>query len=208
MYQRAHATSPNFHPMAHKAQNFDAFKLKLNRNQSREQAVDEALRLLEENYFTSDDLSANAQNNASEAPDFSSPDTRETTDYTPPEKRFKELSKRIEAQKKGGEPKEEVLDDVLRLLENARLNSDDALRVRRKRRTFTAVLNVITGLILIFVAAGLVIVELPAWLKGPTLLSYSVHDGVTMSDMIAMGLIAAGAILFILGFAEFKRTAR
>ncbi|MFW6348533.1 MAG: hypothetical protein ACOC2C_07990 [Cyclonatronaceae bacterium] len=194
--------------MARKAQNFDAFKLKLNRNQSRDQAVDEALRLLEENYFTSDDLSANAESEASEAPGFSSPPAGETPDAIPPEERFKELSEKIEARKKGGQPNEEVLDEVLRLLENARLNSDDALRVRRKRRTFTAVLNVITGLLLIFVAAGLIIVELPGWLKGPTLLSYSVHDGVTMSDMIAMGFIAAGAILFILGFAEFKRSAR
>lgn len=182
--------------MARKAKNFDAFKLKLNRNQSRDEAVDEALRLLEENYFTSEDLPGE-------------PDQEDDPDAgSSPEKRFKDLSEKIEARKKNGQPNEEVLDDVLRLLENARLNSDDALRVRRKRRTFTAVLNVFTGLLLIFVAAGLIILDLPAWLKGPTLLSYSVHDGVTMSDMIAMGLIGTGAVLFILGFAEFKRTAR
>lgn len=209
--------------MARKAKNFDAFKLKLNKNQSREQAVDEALRLLEEDYFTSDDLSEVEEQEKDDLPSpvattalvdggnkaaTGRPESEVSAEASNPEKRFKELSSKIKARrKKNDPPNEEVLDDVLRLLENARLNSDDALRVRRKRRTFTAVLSIFTGLALIFIAAALIILELPAWLKGPTLFRFSVHDGVTMSDLIAMGSIGIGTVLFIIGFAEFKRTA-
>lgn len=198
--------------MARKARNFDAFRVKLNRNQSREEAVDEALRLLENNYFSSNDLPRDENQNAeAEAGNKSVSKEEATNEDSGPsnaEERFKELSQKIEARKKNGEPNEEVLDDVLRLLENARLNSDDALRVRRKRRTFTAVLNIFTGLLLVFAAAAMIIVELPQWLKGPTLYYFSVHDGITVSDVLAVLIIGVGSVLFMIGFAEFIRRSR
>lgn len=198
--------------MARRSNNFKAFKLKLNQNQSREEAVDEALRLLEENYFTSEDI----PNHASEEDDSESDaqksgeeaEPADTKSYQSTDARFKALNKRISEQKKHGQADSELLDDVLGLLENARLNSDDALRIKRKRRTASAIFCIFASILFILTAAAMIIIDLPLWLKGITLVQFSSHDGITVSDALAVLMIGIGTLLAFMGFAEFLHASR
>lgn len=202
--------------MARSSKNFKAFKLKLNQNQSREEAVDEALRLLEENYFTSEDIPDAASEEEAEVPDAQNGDIwpgrpaglSGNTSYQSTDARFKALNKRIREQKKHGQADSELLDDVLGLLENARLNSDDALRIKRKRRTTSAIFCIFASTVFILAAAAMVIIDLPLWLKGSTLFQFSSRDGVTVSDALAVLMIGIGTLLAFMGFAEFLHASR
>ncbi|MCC5933557.1 MAG: hypothetical protein JJU35_04865 [Balneolales bacterium] len=165
---------------------FDAFRLKLNDTSSREKSVDDALRLLESTYFTSDD----AQKEVEKARDNS-------------DKHFKTISRKVQEQKnKGG--REEVLDEVLFLLENARLNSDDAQRVKRKRRTLHAWLLIFLGIAFIGLASAMIVFDPPAWLKGPTLYYFNQFDGITQGDVIAVLLIGLATFFMLLAFRELR----
>jgi hypothetical protein len=198
--------------MARRSKHFSAFKLKLNQNQSREEAVDEALRLLEENYFTSEDITDDASGKDDSEPDANRSDKEtETTDskaYESTDARFKALNKRISEQKKHGKADTQLLDDVLGLLENARLNSDDALRIKRKRRTTSAIFCIFASIFFILAAAAMIIIDLPLWLKGSTLVQFSSHDGITVSDALAILMIGIGTLLAFMGFAEFLHASR
>lgn len=166
---------------------FDAFRLKLNDTSSREKSVDDALRLLESTYFTSEDAQKEAEKSRQD-----------------PDKHFRTISKKIEEQKTKGNDREEVLDEVLFLLENARLNSDDAQRVKRKRRTLHAWLLIILGIIFIGLAAAMIVFDPPLWLKGPTLYYFNQFDGITQGDLIAVLLIGFATFLMLLAFRELR----
>lgn len=198
--------------MARSSKNFKAFKLKLNQNQSREEAVDEALRLLEENYFTSEDIPDTASGEVDSASEARNSDkeaeTADSKSYESTDARFKALNKRIREQKKHGQADSELLDDVLGLLENARLNSDDALRIKRKRRTLSAIFCIFASIVFILAAAAMIIIDLPLWLKGSTLVQFSSQDGITVSDALAVLMIGIGTLLAFMGFAEFLHASR
>ncbi|AXJ00316.1 hypothetical protein CYPRO_1046 [Cyclonatronum proteinivorum] len=173
--------------MSDSKKKFDAFRLRLNDSDSREKSVDDALKILESTYFTSDDAQAELEKSRKN-----------------PDKHFKNISKKIEAQKSKGQDREEVLDEVLFLLENARLNSDDAQRVKRKRRTFHAWLLIILGIVFIGAAATMIVFDPPLWLKGPTLYYFNPYDGITQSDVIAVLMIGLGTFFMLLAFRELR----
>lgn len=166
---------------------FDAFRLKLNAANSREKSVDEALRLLENTYFTSED----AQKEVEKA--------RQNTD-----EHFRAISRKIEEQKKKGGDREEVLDEVLFLLENARLNTDDAQRIKRKRRKFHALLLVVLAFLFIGTAAAMIVFDPPDGLKGPTLYYFNQFDGVTLSDLVAVCMMGFATFMLLFAFRELR----
>ncbi|MCH8566874.1 MAG: hypothetical protein LAT67_01365 [Balneolales bacterium] len=176
-----------------KSKNFNAFKINLKKNLSREKAIDEALSLLEENLFTSDDAENEVQKIEQEK-------------RVEADDRFKKISEAIRKKnRKQFRDRDEALDEVLLLLDEVRLTSDDAIRVKRKRKMFHAVLNTIFGMVVICLAAILIVVDPPAWLKGPTLIYFNPNDGATVSDVIAILMIGFGTLFIFLGFAEIKK---
>jgi len=174
--------------MSENTQGFDAFNVRLNKSASREKAVDDALKLLESQYLTSDDATREIEH------------MQDTSG-----KRFRDISRQIKKQKSSSKNREEVLDEVLFLLENARLNSDDARRVKRKYTLLYAALSMTAGIALIILAGFLIVVDPPAWLKGPTVFYFNVNDGITISDIISVLMIGFGTFMLFLSSAEINK---
>ncbi len=163
----------------------NGFRVRLNKAKARQTDVDAALSRLENFYFTSD-----------HAEMIKSQKDVKT--------RFHIISDKIEEHQSRNGKRDKMLDEVLFLLENARVNSNDAMQVKRRRRMH--ILSLFSGAILLLVIAVLMIVlEPPAWLKGPTLLYFNPHDGVTASDVLAIVMIGISTFMVFLGFAELKR---
>ncbi len=161
--------------------NFDQFRIRLDGEDSRKKRVDAALRLLEENYLTSEDAEVVEKENR---------DPDETED------RFRKISSAIK--NKGG--RDQRLDEILSLLETARIDSRDAVRLKRKKLRRSVFLNFMSGLILLILAVLIIVYDPPYYLKGPTVFKFNVNDGVTVSDLVALAMIGLANYNLIAGY--------
>ncbi len=168
-----------------KSQNGNGFKVKLNHYKAREADVNAALNRLENFYFTSEHAE----------------DIKKKKDV---KTRFHIISDKIEEQQNKSDRRDMMLDEVLFLLENARFNSNDAVAIKKSRKM--KALAMFAAAILVMVSAVLlIVVDPPGWLKGPTLLYFNPHDGVTVSDVIAILLIGLSTFMMFFGFAGLRR---
>lgn len=98
----------------------------------------------------------------------------------------------------------DTLDNLENLLSANNFNSDQAYLYYQQSQNQTVLkkmmpilLKIVIALVLYIGSLILIISDLPPWLKGTTLFLISTYEGITTTDLLAIGLFFGGSLIFV-----------